>query len=167
MKNLLLACAILFTVSCGSKNETTAKDPNLNRNGNQTCSQQENFTSAKGCIPQQQRGHTSWLLKTKFKKFPAKVRVKINGVVVADECSSRRRRTSYSGRVSRSQNSSEADIFVPSFMTPLNGRVQVEIIKLGKKCFWWSSFFYQGNTRFTVGNVSTSRPAAIEVHLPQ
>ena len=82
MKNLLLACAILFTVSCGSKNETTAKDPNLNRNGNQTCSQQENFTSAKGCIPQQQRGHTSWLLKTKFKKFPAKVRVKINGVVV-------------------------------------------------------------------------------------
>lgn len=167
MKNLLLACIVLFAASCGGKNETTAQDPNFNPNGcGQTYNQFGTLTTATGCIPQQQRGQTSWLLKTKFRDFPSKVRVKINGVTVADECSSRRRR-SLPGTVTRSRTGSEANILVPSFTTPLNGRVQVEIIKLGKKCFWWSSFYYQGNTRFTVGNVSTQRPAAIEVHLPQ
>ncbi|MBT7609610.1 MAG: hypothetical protein HN576_07630 [Bacteriovoracaceae bacterium] len=172
MKNLLFVCAILFTISCGKSNEVTAEDPILNPNN---CIQSLNHrgqyrpygarTTAirANCIPQQ-RGATSWQIKTKFKKFPAKVRVKINGAIVADECS---RNRAYPGRVTRARTGSEATIFIPSFQAPLNGRVQVELVKLGKKCFWWSSFYYQGNTRFTVGNVSTSRPAAVEILLPQ
>jgi hypothetical protein len=174
MKNILFVCAMLISISCGKNNETTAQDPNFNPNN---CSQNlghfgqytpynrglSTSRSSRSCLPQQGKA-TSWQIKTKFKKFPTKVRVKINGITVADECSSRR---GFPGRVTRARTGSEASIFVQNFQAPLNDRVQVEIIKLGKKCFWWSSFYYQGNTRFTIGNVSTSRPAAVEIHLPQ
>jgi hypothetical protein len=173
MKNILFVFAIVLTVACGKSNETTGEDPNFNPNNcTQNFGQQGQYRPYAGprttmtranCIPQQ-RGATSWQIKTKFRKFPAKVRVKINGVIVADECS---RNRAYPGRVNRARTGSEATILIPSFPAPLNGRVQVELVKLGKKCFWWSSFYYQGNTRFTIGNVSTSRPAAVEILLPQ
>ena len=164
MKNLMaLFLLALLLISCGKDNQTPNNEQVFNPNGNCRGTFGGFNNTSTSCIPQQTGKQTSWEILNRFDKFPSKVLVRINGQEVINECS--RNRSSYPARITRSRDTNEVKIFVERFQEP--NFVSMEIVKLGKKCFWWSSFYYQGDVRFTRGTPSRSRPADVNVILPQ
>lgn len=162
MKKVIALLIVAFvTFGCGKDNATQDNGQIFNPTN---CQRGGTFGQYQNCYPQQQPGQmTSWELINRFDNFPAKVSVYINGQMIVNECSPYG--SSLPGRITRSRDSNEVKVFIPSLSTP--SLVGVEIIKHSKKCFWWSTYYSRGNVRYTRGTPSRSRPADVNVVLPQ
>ncbi len=157
MKKMIFAAVMMFLVSCGSDNSTSTQNPTFNPNNNCDI----------GNISCQQNGPSSdWVINTDFKNFPSKVKIIMAGQTVVDECADPRG-TLYRGKIQRARNSHHVRITIDNHFTPVPGLLPMEIVRLGKKCFWWSTYYYQGDVDFNLSDSRNSNRRRVTVHLPQ
>lgn len=161
MKKMIFAVVMLFVVSCGSDNQTSTQNPNFNPNNN----------CAPSNISCQQNGPASdWVINTNFKNFPSKVRIILAGQTVVDECASPRGGRNgglFPGRIQRSRNTNHVRITIDNHFTPIPGLLPLEIVRLGKKCFWWSTYYYQGDVDFNLSDSRNNNRRQVSILLPQ
>lgn len=157
MKKMIFAAVLMLIVSCGSDNRTTSQNPNFNPNNN----------CVPGSIQCQQNGPSSdWIINTNFKNFPSKVKVILNGQTILDECADRRGQF-FPGKITRARNSNHVRITIENHFTPIPGLLPMEIVRLGKKCLWWATYYYQGDVDFNLSDSRGSNRRNVNIVLPQ
>ena len=161
MNKMIFTFLLVFLVSCGSDNQTSSQNPNFNPNNN----------CGPGNTSCQQNGPASdWVINTNFTNFPEKVRVILAGRTVLDECASNRggrNRLPLPGRIQRSRNTNHVRITIDNHFTRIPGLLPLEIVRLGKKCFWWSTYYYQGDVDFNISDSGNNNRRRVSIQLPQ
>lgn len=155
---MIFAVMLMTLVSCGKDNKTQANNPNFNPNNN--CGFNQQF----GC--QQPGPKSDWVINTNFRNFPSKIKLIVAGQVVLDECS-RSRGRHLPGRIQRSRNTGQVKITINNYFSPVPGLLPMEIVRLGKRCMWWSTYYYQGNVDFNLGSGRNGNRQRVTVVLPQ
>ena len=157
MKKMIFAVLTMFLVSCGSDKSPSAQNPNFNPNNN--CG---SFN-----VSCQQNGPASdWVINTNFKNFPSKVKIMMAGQTVVDECADPRGQL-FKGKILRSRNSNHVRITIYNHFTPVPGLLPMEIVRLGQRCLWWSTYYYQGDVDFNMSDSRNSSRRRVTVELPQ